>query len=62
MTKLELEPGSLVEPGSFHHALEDGERTRETREKEEAEEDKAGEERRKRMKKVTEEGMSCLFF
>lgn len=38
------------------------ERRSETGEEEEAEKDKAGDEKRKRMKKVREERMSCLFF
>lgn len=47
MTKLELEPRSSAEPGSFCHALDNGEKTKE--EEEEAEKYK-GDERRKRMK------------
>lgn len=50
---------SSAEPGSFCHALEDGEKTKE--EEEEAEKDKEGDERRKRLKKVREERMACLF-
>lgn len=59
--KLEPEPRSLAEPGSSRHVWK-MERRPETGEEEEAEKDKAGDEKRKRMKKVREEGMSCLFF
>lgn len=46
-------------PSCFGRRRED---QRETGQQEEAEKDKTGDERRKRMKKVREEGMSSLFF
>lgn len=60
VTVLELEPRSLAEPGSFHHALVDGKKSKDGKE-EEAEKTKKGDERRKRVKKVRDKRVGCLF-
>lgn len=60
VTVLELEPRCLAEPGSFHHALVDGKKSSKDGKEEEAEKTK-GDERRKRVKKVRDKRVGCLF-